>query len=121
MYPKQWDASGRYTPVLTNVTNMAASTSAVCNWSRSGRVVTVAGQITLDPTTTAVSSEVGISLPIPSAFTAITDCAGTACATVVKESGGITADAANDRAALKWLPTDVASRLYAFTFSYYVL
>ena len=82
--------------------------------------MTVSGQITLDPTTSATATEIGISLPIPSAFVSVGDCAGTASSTAVRESGGIVADVANARATFKWIPTDVTNQPYSFNFSYYI-
>jgi len=118
--PKCWDASGRYTPTLTAVANISASTTALCQWSRKGRVVTVSGRISIDPTTTGTATELGISLPVPSAFVNVNDCGGTASAMAVKETGGIIANAALARATLKWFPTDVTNQPYAFQFSYFV-
>ena len=117
-FPNRWDGSGVYTPVLTNTANVAASTSARCQWSRKGRVVTVSGQLTIDPTTTLVATELGISLPIPCTFSNSSELGGTACAIVVNEQAGIVADTVNGRASLKYLPTDIAARVFAFHFSY---
>jgi len=117
-FPNRWDGSGVYTPVLTNTANVAASTSARCQWGRKGRVVTVSGQLTIDPTTTLVATELGISLPIPCTFSNSSELGGTACAIVVSEQAGIVADTVNGRASLKYLPTDIAARVFAFHFSY---
>ena len=50
---------------------------------RVGDVVTVSGQFDIDPTTPAVATLLGISLPIASAFTTAYQLGGTAFATGV--------------------------------------
>lgn len=61
----QYIASGTYTPVLTNVANVAASTMRATQWIRIGNVVHVAGLMDIDPTAVAVTS-FRITLPIAS-------------------------------------------------------
>lgn len=114
-------SSGFYTPTLTNVANVAASAANECQWSRIGNIVTVGGSITVDPTTASVLTEVGISLPVASAFTASDQLGGVSACGGAARSGQILADAANDRAQFLFTPVDVANRTQAFTFSYRVL
>lgn len=116
--------SGTYTPTLTNVTNIAASTAYTCSYMRVGNVVTVSGRLNIDPTSATTASELGISLPIASAFTSITECGGTGAiysTTTEVSSGGISADAANDRAAFRFVSGGTAARDYSFTFTYKVI
>src|SRR3990167_484984 len=101
--------SGVYTPTLTNVTNIASSTTRQATYIRVGNSVTVAGQVDVDSTTSAgTSSELGISLPVASGFTTAFQCGGTAVSKiaastfVVSQTGGIQADATNDRASLQY-------------------
>ena len=118
----QYIASGTYTPTLTNVTNVAASTARLCQWTRVGNVVTVSGQLNIDLTTTLLASEVGMSLPIASAFTTAYQLGGTANAVAFQANWAIQADAANDRAQFK--STGIASvtnDTYTFSFTYEVL
>lgn len=113
--------SGTYTPTLSNTTNVAASTPRLCSYMRVGNVVTVAGQLDLDPTATGAVL-LGISLPIASALTTVYQLGGVASSTlIVNESGGIEADTTNDRASLKYVAVDVSNHTMAFTFSYEVL
>jgi hypothetical protein len=116
--------SGTYTPTLTNTTNIAASTAHVCQYMRVGNVVTVSGRLTIDPTATATASELGISLPIASAFAEIRQCGGTGAifsTTNEVSSGGIAADVTNDRAQFRFASGGTASREYSFTFTYLVV
>ncbi len=111
--------SGTYTPTLTGVTNVAASTAYACQYLRVGKVVHVSGQVDIDPTAGA-ATELGISLPIPAAFTANRQLAGTAVSSAVAESAAIRADATNDRAQLVWTATSTANNSWFFTFTYLV-
>lgn len=115
-------ASGVYTPTLFNTTNVAASSAVECQWMRVGRVVTVSGQVTIDPTAASVLTELGLSLPIASALVGARQVAGTACS---EEAAGLFArvrgDATNDRAVICFNVADIASRGWSFTFTYLVV
>jgi hypothetical protein len=113
---------GIYTPTLVSVANVAAVTAGQCSWLRVGNTVTVGGSITLDPTTASTLTEIGISLPVASNFTAVDQLGGAvACGNAQSRSGQLLADVANKRAQLLVTPTDVANRTQAFSFSYRVL
>ena len=112
--------SGTYTPTLTNVANVAASTAYSCQYSRVGTVVTVSGEVDIDPTTTLTLTQLGISLPIASNLTATNELGGTSAddlGTVARVAG----DATNDRAEVRMTPTDVTNRRFSFTFTYRIL
>lgn len=115
--------SGTYTPTLTDGANVAASTAFVCQYFRVGNVVTVTGKVEIDPTAAApTATELGISLPVASNFAAVTDLAGV-CAShgVASQSGGVFADAANDRASLNYFAVSTANLAMWFSFSYTVI
>lgn len=115
-------ASGTYTPTLTNVANIDSSTAFKCQYSRVGNIVTVSGAASVNATTAATSTSLGISLPIASNLGATDDCNGAAAAGSVQgQSGTIRADTANNRAELFYVcavDTDVGMR---FTFSYEII
>lgn len=92
----QYIASGTYTPALTSVLNVSASTAFTCQWMRVGNVVSVSGKLDMDPTSTG-ATELGISLPIASGFTALQQAGGTAVAISGGQAGFVYADPANDR------------------------
>lgn len=118
----QYIASGTYTPTLTGVSNIDGTTSAVCNWIRVGNVVHVSGQISVDATLASGNLEVGISLPIPSAFTLIAQCAGTGVMNLGAVSAfSVQADVTNDRATLFGPSLSTLNNGVAFTFTYVVL
>jgi len=116
-------ASGVYTPTLTNVTNITASTAFQCQYCRVGTVVTVSGKVDIDPTAATALTQLGISLPIASNFGAAEDCGGTAAAAAVAGySAGIYGDLTNDRASLDFTTAaDAANRTWNFIFSYRVI
>lgn len=96
--------SGTYTPTLTNTTNVAASTAHTMFWLRVGNTVTVAGEVEVDPTASASSTLLGISLPIASAFTDPDQLAGVGSDDQLFATGigtwRLEADSTNDRASL---------------------
>lgn len=114
--------SGVYTPTLTNVANLDASTNYECQYLRVGNTVIVSGKVDVDPTLTATSTQLGISLPIASNLGAVEDCAGTAFASAIAGQGAaILGDAANNRAQMEWVSTDVTNQPMYFTFTYQVI
>jgi hypothetical protein len=116
--------SGTYTPSLTNTTNIASSTAAVCQYMRVGNVVTVSGTVTIDPTATG-RIVMGMTLPIASAFATSTpnQCGGTfaSSGTTTVNVGSVAADGTNDRATFDGVVADAASRVYGFSFTYLVI
>ncbi len=110
-----------YTPTLTAMTNVAASTAYRCQYIRSRSSVFVSGQVDIDPTAAGLV-QLGISLPIASNLGAPNDCAGTAaCAAVAGQSAAILGDAANNRAEIDWIAVDTANRAMYFTFGYLII
>jgi len=115
-------ASGVYTPTLTDVANISASTAFQCQYLRVGSVVHVSGKVSVDPVANTTSTQLGISLPIASNIGANEDCCGTAFATGVGgEGGAILGDTANDRAQLQFVSMDVIAQPMYFTFTYRIL
>jgi hypothetical protein len=113
---------GTYTPTLTNVANLDGSTAFECQWMRVGDVVTVSGFLQQDPTLTATSTSLGISLPVPSNFSGASQCGGTAvCNTVAGQCAAIFADTTNDRATFQYLSGDTSNRTMVFSFTYLVI
>lgn len=113
---------GTYTPTLTNVLNITASTAHSSQWLQQGNgTILVSGMADVDPTA-AGSVQLGISLPIASNLTNNWECAGTAfCKDVAGQGAAIIGDAANDRAQMEWIAVDVASRPMHYLFAYRIL
>lgn len=115
-------SSGTYSPTLTNRTNIASSTTAVCNYSRVGNVVTVSGYVEADPTSTTTDSALGISLPIASGFTLASDARGVASVnlTAVYNPGIVLTDTANDIVEVRFTSVSALNQGIYFNFSYLV-
>lgn len=117
--------SGTYTPTLTNTTNVAASTASAAQYMRVGNVVTVSGQVAIDPTTAATNTTLNMSLPIASAITSSRQLGGSGSSLSTTKFGdnniAILGDATNDRAELRFNPTGSVNETYNFTFTYQVL
>ena len=113
---------GTYTPTLTNVANVDATTAAVCQYIRIGSTVTVSGTLALDATAAGTFTQVGISLPIASNFASVNQCAGTGVGDGGSNgSGVIRADATNDRAELFCVPAGTANTTWYFHFTYRII
>jgi len=116
--------NGTYTPTLTAVTNVAASTSASCQWMRVGSTVTVSGVISVTATTANTDTHLGISLPIASNIALTTNLGGTGASVTggtLGQSGGLDGDATNDRARFLLRPTVASGINYSFSFTYQVI
>lgn len=113
--------SGIYTPTLTNVANVAASTAFACQYMRVGDVVTVSGQVDIDPTTISTLTQLGMSLPIASNFTLNAQCGGTgSTAGVAGQVIAVQGDTTNDRAQFAYICSDTANRSVNFSFTYLI-
>lgn len=120
-------ASGTYTPTLTNVANVSASTADVCHYVRVGSQVTVSGSVS--GVTCSVGSgtlsSIGVTLPVASNLAASTDLSGSGTmywrVASVSSSAEAYADTTNDRAEISF-PADSTSststRRLSFTFTY---
>lgn len=111
--------SGVYTPTLTNISNLDSSSAYESQYMRVGNVVTVSGKVDLDITTSGVSTQMRISLPIASNFTAGQNCAGSINPSAISGSGAITADTTNDTAYVEFIApasTSIAGWFFIFTY-----
>lgn len=114
--------AGTYTPSLTNVANLDASTAYQCQYMKVGATVTVSGRVDIDPTLAATTTQLGISLPVASNLGASENCGGTAFASGIAAQGAaIRGDAANDRAELIYKSSDVTNQPMYFVFTYTVI
>lgn len=114
-------AAGTWTPTLTNVTNVAASTVYDGQYLRVGATVTCSGKVDIDPTA-AGATELGISLPVASNLANNEDCAG-ACTVLatVTGSAAILGDTTNNRASLQYIAVDTGNTTVFYTFTYQVI
>lgn len=109
---------GTYTPTLTNTTNIAASAvTGAFQYARIANIVIVGGNITIDPTA-AGATDLGISIPIASNFTGVTDASGSGTAQSTNTVGNFVADAANDRVAMTFQAVSLANVSWRVMFMY---
>jgi hypothetical protein len=113
--------SGTYTPTLTNVTNVASSTTLPCQYMRVGNVVTVSGSVQIQSTTGGTVSALGISLPIASTFTASRQLGGFGGANNGQLTALLSGDATNNRASLNVVHSTTTLFTHFFSFTYQVL
>lgn len=112
---------GTYTPTITNITNVAASTPYLAHYVRIGNQVIVTGLVDIDPTA-AAQIEIDISLPVASNFAASTDCSGvTSCGTDPSRAGNVAGNSTTDRARLTFTPTLIDNRTSGYQFMYTVI
>lgn len=107
-----------YTPTLTNTTNIDASAVvAPFTYMRVGNFVSVAGNITIDPTA-AANTAIGIDIPIASNFTTGQDGNGCGTAQATNTVGSIAADATNDRMTMTFQATSTANTSWRVMFMF---
>lgn len=107
-----------YTPTLTAVTNVAATTANACRVTRIGNRVRVSGLIAIDPTAAAgTSTEIAISLPYAKTLASAHLLAGGGSS---RDNGPdiIAADTVNNRATLLFLANSTANANHSFWFEY---
>jgi len=112
--------SGTYTPTITGVANVDATTAYQCQYMRVGNVVTVSGRVDVDCTSAAVTTSVGISLPVASNFGGSDDCAGTG-ANAGTSAAYVGSDAANNRAQMSFTAPTTGNQPYYFIFTYLII
>lgn len=118
----QASISGTYTPTLTNTANVSASTAYQCQYYRQYGVVTVSGRVDVDPTLTATTTKLELSLPIASDFLSEENCGGVAfCPTVSGMGAAILAEKNNNTAMIQFLSGDVANNAMYFSFTYRII
>jgi hypothetical protein len=110
--------SGTYTPTLTNVSNVDASTAYTCHYTQIGNIVTVSGRIDVDATGVGFDAVIRISLPIASNLTTTEDASGVIASNSGSEQGFIEADAANNTALTALGATATVNLEYRFIFTY---
>lgn len=117
----QYIASGTWTPTLTAITNISASSGQLSQWIRVGNVVTVSGSVGITPTASGTTTEIRLSLPIASNFTVVSNCAGSANNAIGTSPAVIRPDTANDEAILSFQSIGTVNANMYFQFGYVIL
>jgi uncharacterized protein YfcZ (UPF0381/DUF406 family) len=109
---------GTWTPTLTNTNNITTSAASVCQYTRSGYVVTCSGRVTLTPTAGAAATYLEMSLPVASNFSSVVHARGTATrfiTGVAQLSAAVVADTSNKTLAIQY-HNDASTASAAFSF-----
>jgi len=114
------NATQTYTPTLTSITNLDATTAYTTQYMRVGNVVTVSGRFDADPTAIG-DTNFHMSLPIASAIASPEQAGGTALTTLSAEGVRIAADLATDTAEFRWTTVSTTNRFYSFSFTYLIV
>lgn len=109
-------SSGRWTPTLTNTTNVAASTAHLCQYIRIGDEVLVSGVVEIDPTS-AVATVLKMSLPIASDFQDTEDVSGN-LSSAAGVAGSIIPDASTNEMDFRFTAVSTANTFYRFMAQY---
>lgn len=114
-------ASGTWTPTYTGVSNVSSITGAGDGiYIRVGSVVHVSGSVSVDPTSTGITS-FRLTLPVSSNFANTYDAAGTVGGTTDSIGGAMYADATNDALFCVYSTQTIGSGVIRFTGSYRIL
>lgn len=113
--------SGNYTPTFTAVANSGGLVAHESHWIRVGNVITGSGKVDVTPTAAGVSTVVGISLPVSSAFASIDDAEGVTATASLEQGGGLEADTANNRMQIRYIAFDTVNRGMFYTYTYKVI
>jgi lysophospholipase L1-like esterase len=114
-------SSGTYTPTITNVSNVSASTAGTGHYIRVGNQVTVDVPVVPNITLTATATEYYISLPISSTISFSGDLTGTGTGVDPMTAGlGITGNTTNHVADVTFTPTGTGSNNMYLHFTYTV-
>lgn len=116
--------SSTYTPVLTGVANVAASTARITGYMRDGNAITVFGSLAVTPTASAGTlTRLGISIPVASVFTQFFQAAGCSKdgAFSANTPGVFKADVANARVEFSFQAADPGLQEWPIHFTYLIL
>ena len=110
---------GTYVPTLTNTTNVTASTAYTCQYVVLGRTCIFSGRVDITPTAAAgTATALGMSLPIPSVFSALEMLGGTAAVGGINQSAQIRGDTANNRATVAFASQTTSNTAFIFSAFY---
>lgn len=120
----QYVASATYTFAATDSANTSANTTYEAQYIRVGNVVTVSGVIDIDPDVTLTTTILKFLPPIPSNFTATSDCRGTANSeNIAGQSASIlctTTYGVADYVLMKWEAVNTTNQPMSYTYTYEV-
>lgn len=118
-------ASGTWTPTLTGVANVDGTPTLLhSTYSRVGNIVHCQVTVSVDPTANTTQTEVGITLPVASAFTGSNDASGQGAGSTGNGKANyvqVISDDTNDRATLIFESASTSASIITLSFQYTVL
>jgi len=113
---------GTWTPTLTTVANVTASTTRLGQYIRVGSIVTCSGTVDITSTTIGTTTTIGVSLPVASNFADTLQCSGIISSSSRDGStGAVSSDLTNDRAQIDLVAIATSSTTYKYSFQYQVI
>lgn len=113
--------SGVWTPSLTGVTNISATTAFECRFQRIGKIVTCWGAFAATALAAAnTGTSLRVTIPVSSSFTGTLDGRGVIATTEAQRGGTCNSDISTDTMAFAWASERTTSTTYTFHFSYVV-
>ena len=116
-------STGTYTPTRSAEANLDANvTPSQAQYNRTGKVVTVSGRFTANPTAGATATSFELSLPVSSNLGAVEDLAGVAfCGAIAGQGAAIVGSVANNTAVVQWVSGDLTDQTWSYTFQYEII
>lgn len=115
---------GTWTPTVTGVANVAASTAVSGRFMRVGSIVAASCIVTIDPTSANTLTIWRVTLPIASNFSSVNQLSGMAVNNnplAQPDAGAVRADATNDTAQASFFATHTSNLTYVMTFIYRII
>jgi hypothetical protein len=112
--------AGTYTPTITAISNVDATTSYLARYIQIGATVAVMGRVDVDATVASASTTIRISLPVASNLGVINDLGGTFSVNLA--TGGVVyGDAASNLAEVYWAAGGTTNAGGGYAFMYTVI
>jgi hypothetical protein len=112
-------ASGTWTPSMTAVTNVSAVTASAGQYGRVGGFCSASVVLDITVTTTGISSEVRLALPVGGVLSSFSECAGHGSMSNGAAPGAVFGRGGFSEAVFRFVPT-LGSASYYLNFSYRV-
>jgi len=114
--------SNTYTPTITNISGLSASTASVLQYCRVGNFVTVSGRFSLTASG-AGAVAVRINVPVASAFAGVQQLGGTGVSDDIGANvpGYWSANVSPAEARFQYVAPDTFARVFYFQFSYLIV
>ena len=115
-------ASGTYTPTLTTVANVSASSVYPAQYNRTGTGVIVSSRVDITPTAGAATTQFRLTIPVASNFGFSYHAGGSfAAENVASVCGGVSADSGTDEVLFTFVSTGTAALTIRYDYFYQII